>query len=138
MWSMVNKMLSVPKPEPFFPRDCGNMKVTCRQRNTPSSSPINSPLTKDLFRALVRNARPDIQLDPCSLLSRVYPIPKHSAHTDVHTLAQLERTQMLSSYSTILAPVPVPTAPQGPSTLSGVLIPGLPRWSWRNVEKKQR
>lgn len=131
-------MLSVPELEPFFTRDYGNMKVTCRQSNTPPSSLMNSPLTKDLYRALVWNARPDIQLDPCSLWSHVYPIPKHSAHTDAHPLAQLERTQMISSYSPILMPVPIPTAPQGPSTLSGVLIPGLPPWSWRNVEKKQR
>lgn len=60
------------------------------------------PQTKDGYRALVWNARPAIQLDRCSLLSHVYPIPKHSAHTDVHALVQLEGTRMISS---------VPTAP---------------------------
>lgn len=93
------KMLSVVKLESSRGL---NMKGTLLQRNTQSSFLINSPQTKDGYRALVWNARPAIQLDRCSLLSHVYPIPKHSAHTDVHALVQLEGTRMISS---------VPTAP---------------------------
>lgn len=96
------------------------MKATLLQRNTQSSFLINSPQTKDGYRALVWNAGPAIQLDRCSLLSHVPPIPKHSAHTDVHALVQLEGTRKISG---------VPTAPssRGPSTLSGVFTVGLPR-----------
>lgn len=60
-YSMFNKMLSVPNLEPFFTCDYGNMKVTCRQSTTTSSSPINSPLTKgslSCFRLECKARRP--------------------------------------------------------------------------------